>query len=298
MEDEKLLAMAPKIEAAVSKHQMPSRPKRDVLKNSVLSRRLGNRLQYFRWPLSLFEESVELRKDSFPLDQKTKNTKYPIRVLRYWWVINAVNEEIEKLKSSYIVADIGCDRAILKRLLPPLDGGYVIGMDLGGNIEFNREDLKLARYDDLLACNLNEGIPLSDSSVDILVNLHVMEHLNQPESTIKEFSRVIRPGGLMLLGFPILPERFARIRERQFAKQFKAGTRVLGQHQHAFWPERVRRIVAAAGLEIEFMLGTYFIRKRGAFWENSALWVRVNQLWGTLFPSLGHELCLKLRKPC
>ena len=201
------------------------------------------------------------------------------------------------MKSSFVIADIGCDRAIFKRLLPTPGGGYFVGMDLKRSLEINKEDLKLAQYDDLIACNLNEGIPLPDSSVNILVNLHVMEHLIRPESTIKEFSRVLRPGGLMLLGFPVLPKHFARIREKQFAKQFKAGTRVLGQHQHAFCLDRVRRFVDAAGLNIEFMLGTYFIRKRGAFWENSALWMRANQLWGTLFPALSHELCLKLRKP-
>ena len=253
--------------------------------------------QYFQWPLTLFEESEELRKDSFPLDQKTKKTKYPIRVLRYWWVISAIKDELKKLNSSYIIADIGCDRAILKRLLPTLDEGYVLGMDLKRSLEINREDLKLAQYDDLIACNLNEGVPLPDARVNILVNLHVMEHLNKPEFTIQEFARVLRPGGLMLLGFPVLPKHFARIREKQFARQFKAGKRVLGQHQHAFWPDRVRRFVESAGLDIEFMLGTYFVRKRGAFWENSALWMRANQLWGTLFPALGHELCLKLRKP-
>jgi len=260
--------------------------------------KLGKRLQYFQWPLSLFEESVELRKKSFPLDEKTKNTKYPIRVLRYWWIICAIKDELTKLKSPYVIADIGCDRAILKRLLSTPEGGYMIGMDLKRSLEINREDLKLAQYDDLIGCNLNEGIPLADSSVDILINSHVMEHLINPEFTIQEFSRVLRPGGLMLIGFPVLPKTFAHIREKQFAKQFKAGTRVLGQHQHAFWPDRVRRFVNAAGLNIEFMLGTYFLRKRGAFWENSALWMRANQLWGTLFPSLSHELCLKLRKPC
>jgi hypothetical protein len=131
--------------------------------------KLDRRPQYFKWPLSLFEESVELRKKSFPLDEKTKNTKYPIRVLRYWWVICAINDELKKLKSPFAIADIGCDRAILKRLLSKPEGGYMIGMDLKRSLDINREDLKLAQYDDLIGCNLNEGIPLADSSVDILM---------------------------------------------------------------------------------------------------------------------------------
>lgn len=255
-----------------------------------------NLFQYFRWPLTLFEESQELRKESFPLDTKTKATKYPIRALRYWWVLSAINDEMKSLDHPPVIADIGCDRAIFKRLLPKEGIDQVIGMDLEEKLVENKDDLELAGYDELKACNLDEGIPLPDASVDIVINLHVMEHLPRPEFAIKELARVLRPGGLMLLGFPVLPKQFAHIREKQFASQFKKGTRVLGQHQHAFWPSRARKLVEDAGLKVEFMLGTYLLRKRGAFWENSATWMRINQLWGSLFPSLSQELCLKLRK--
>ncbi|MCK4838619.1 MAG: methyltransferase domain-containing protein, partial [Desulfobulbaceae bacterium] len=241
--------------------------------------------------------SAELRKKSFPLDEKTKNTKYPIRALRYWWVLSAINEELEKLDSPPTIADIGCDRALFKRLLPDIEGGKVIGLDLGKSLEINKEDLDLAGYDEVKPCNLDEGIPLPDASIDIAINLHVMEHLPRPEFSISEIARVLRPGGLLLLGFPVLPKPFAHIREKQFAKQFAEGARILGQHQHAFWPSRARKLVEDAGLEVEFMIGTYFIRKRGAFWENSAVWMRVNQLWGAMFPSLSQELCIKVRKP-
>lgn len=258
--------------------------------------RCGNRFQYFKWPLTIFEESLELRRESFPLDSKTKNTKYPIRALRYWWVLSAIDDELKNINSP-VIADIGCDRAIFKRLLKPIPGANVIGMDLAENLEINKNDLKLANYDELVPCNLDIGIPLTDSSVDILVNLHVMEHLPRPEFTMAEFSRVLRPGGLLLLGFPVLPKLLAQIREKQFASQFAKGLRILGQHQQAFWPRRARRLVEGADLNIEFMLGTYFIRKRGAFWENAALWMRINQLWGTIFPTLSQELCIKARKP-
>jgi SAM-dependent methyltransferase len=256
----------------------------------------NTRFQYFKWPLTLFEESIELRKESFPLDSKTKKTKYPIRALRYWWVLSAIYDEVKKIKSP-VIADIGCDRAILKRLMKPIHDAKVIGMDLAGSLEFNKNDLKLANYDELKPCDLDVEVPMPDSSVDILINLHVMEHLPRPEFAITEFFRILRPGGLLLLGFPVLPKYFAKIREKQFASQFAKGTRILGQHQHAFWPRRVRHLLEDAGFNIEFMLGTYFIRKRGGFWENSAFWMRINQLWGTLFPSLSHELCIKARKP-
>jgi SAM-dependent methyltransferase len=256
----------------------------------------SSRFQYFKWPLTLFEESIELRKDSFPLDNKTKKTKYPIRVLRYWWVLSAIDEEVSNFKAP-VIADIGCDRAIFGRLLKPVPDAKFIGMDLAGSLEFNKDDLKLANYNELMPCDLDVGVPLPDSSVDILINLHVMEHLPRPEFAITEFFRILRPGGVLLLGFPVLPKYLAKIREKQFASQFAKGTRIKGQHQHAFWPSRARSLVEDAGFSIEFMLGTYFIRKRGAFGENYALWMRINQLWGSLFPSLSQELCIKVRKP-
>ena len=258
---------------------------------------LSNRFQFFRWPLTMFEESKELRKESFPLDEKTKKTKYPIRALRYWWVLSAINEYVKELGTPPVIADVGCDRAIFKRLLPEFKGGKVIGLDLEAKLEKNKKDLELAGYDELKPCNLDEGVPLPDASVDIVINLHVMEHLPRPEFSIGELARVLKPGGILLLGFPVLPKPLAHIREKQFASQFKKGTRVLGQHQHAFWPSRATRLVEDAGLEVEFMIGTYFLRKRGAFWENSKIWVRVNQFWGAMFPSLSQELCIKVRKP-
>lgn len=266
------------------------------MKSFNLTNKLEHRFQYFKWSLSLFKENLELRNGSLPLNKKTQKTKYPIRLLRYWWALSAIDDELKTLKSP-VIADIGIDRAVFKRLLKPIPNAKIIGLDLAKNLEQNKEDLKLAHYDELLSCDLDICIPLPDSSVDILINLHVLEHLPRPEFTLSEFNRVLRPDGLLLLSFPVLPKPLAQLREKQFASQFKEGTRVSGNHRHAFWPRRAQHLIEKAGLNIEFMLGSYLIRKQGAFWENSALCMRLNQLWGTLFPSLGQELNIKIRKP-
>lgn len=266
------------------------------MKNSSLTNKLKNHFQYFKWPLTLFEENSELRNASLPLDKTIQKTKYPIRLLRYWWALSAIDDELKKIKSP-VIADIGIDRGIFKRLLKPIADAKIIGLDLAGNLEKNKNDLKTAHYDELLPCDLDIRIPLADASVDIIINLHVLEHLPRPEFTLSEFNRVLRPGGLLLLSFPVLPRLLAQLREKQFASQFKEGTRVLGNHQHAFWPKRAQHMVEEASLNVEFMLGSHLIRKRGAFWENWSFCMRLNQLWGTLFPSLGQELNIKIRKP-
>jgi hypothetical protein len=50
-------------------------------------------------------------------------------------------------------------------------------------------------------------------------------------------------------------------------------------------------------LGLEFLTGSHLIRRTGARLENDWWWVRLNQLWGSLFPSLGQEIYLCARKP-
>jgi SAM-dependent methyltransferase len=253
--------------------------------------------QYFRWPLTLFRENEALRSPDLPLDKKTKRTKYPVRVLRYWWILSVIEEELKARGGSATIADIGCDRAILKQLFGQREGVRFLGMDMAERFETNKIDVERAAYDELVVGDLDNPIPLPDASVDIVVNSHVMEHLPRPDFTMGEIARILRPGGVLLLGFPVLPKFFAKIREKQFAKEIDAGDRLHWQHQNAFSLKSAKDLVQGAGLDLEFMLGTHLIRKRGAFWENSATLMRMNQLWGMMLPALGRELCVKARKP-
>jgi hypothetical protein len=51
-----------------------------------------------------------------------------------------------------------------------------------------------------------------------------------------------------------------------------------------------------AGLTPEFVTGSHLIRRTGAQLENRSWWIRLNQLWGAMFPSLGQEVYLSARK--
>jgi hypothetical protein len=87
------------------------------------------------------------------------------------------------------------------------------------------------------------------------------------------------------------------VREWQFAKEFESGKRKKGQHMHSFWPKRICDLAEKLGLHVEFLAGTYLLRHKGLFLEDYELWIRINQVWGALFPSLAQELCVQLRKP-
>lgn len=260
---------------------------------------MHNNFKFFDWPIEkIYSQLDGLRKEDTPLRDSQKKTKYPIRTLRYWWVICAIQEFIQSQNiQSPTIIDAGCDRGILKRIIPPINNVHWTALDLPGNLTYNEKDMEIAQYDTLVPCDLDQKLPLPDSQADIVICLHVLEHLPCPEFTMKELARIVRPGGIILYGFPILPKSFAKIREKQFAHQFRTGKRHKGEHTQAFWPKRAAKLAQDEGLDIDFLVGSHLIRNSGSFLENFVFWIRMNQFWGALFPSFGQELCVQAKSP-
>lgn len=48
------------------------------------------------------------------------------------------------------------------------------------------------------------SLPMRDGCIDAVVMIEVVEHLRQPSTAMKEASRVLRPGGQLLLSMPFL----------------------------------------------------------------------------------------------
>jgi SAM-dependent methyltransferase len=251
-----------------------------------------SRFRFTKWPLTILEESTELRKKDFEIPEEAKSRKYPVRALRYWWLHCAVQEEIRRIQGPLSIADIGCGPGLLKRFFPEIDGAYWIGLD----INVDSERLKTAGYEELHCCDFNDPLPLQNSTADIVICSHVLEHVPRPRFTMGELSRILKPEGLMLIGVPVAPKVIAHVREWQFARQFEAGTRKKGHHMHSFWPKRICGMAENLELQIEFVSGTYLLRHKGLFLEDHRFWIRINQIWGALFPSLAQELCIQLRK--
>jgi SAM-dependent methyltransferase len=54
-----------------------------------------------------------------------------------------------------------------------------------------------------VVCDL-EALPFADESVDRLLSIAVLEHVNEPQRHIAEFRRVLKPGGALLVYVPFL----------------------------------------------------------------------------------------------
>jgi SAM-dependent methyltransferase len=252
--------------------------------------RWSSRFQFLRWPLTSFGEGTGLREADFPLSEKVKRTRYPIHAMRYWWVHCAILDEMKRLGRGPVVCDLGCGPGMVKRFFP-VPGARWIALDM--NIQ--NVSLLKAGYDEVRACNFDEPLPLAAESVDIVVCIHVFEHLPRPAFTMGEISRVLRPGGILLSGTPTAPRWVGKIMERKFDHEMARGERAPGRHIHTFSPRQWKDLARWGGLRVEFLCGSHMMRLSGSLLENLAVWARMNQLWGALFPSLGSEVYLQSR---
>jgi SAM-dependent methyltransferase len=97
--------------------------------------------------------------------------------------------------------DSGCGKRILEEDLDPLEDwlvqqcGTVVGMDvcLIGHRNIQQ-----------LVCGSLYALPFADSTFDLVTCNMVMEHLDQPERAVAEISRVLAPGGAVVINTPNL----------------------------------------------------------------------------------------------
>ncbi|MGH3566824.1 MAG: class I SAM-dependent methyltransferase [Pseudonocardia sp.] len=95
--------------------------------------------------------------------------------------------------------DVGCGTGFIAVLLAEL-GHHVVGVDQSPQM------LELARakaWDRTVEIDLRQGdadeLPLSDDSVDVVAERHVLWTMCDPAATLTEWSRVLRAGGRLVL---------------------------------------------------------------------------------------------------
>jgi ubiquinone/menaquinone biosynthesis C-methylase UbiE len=109
-------------------------------------------------------------------------------------VLNAVGEA-----KGLAVLDAGCGEGYLSRKIAE-DGAVVTGVDASGEL------IKAARAHELaskLPVSFDVGtvdsLPYQDRSFDLVLCNHLMNDLEDPTQTLKEFARVLRPRGRVVI---------------------------------------------------------------------------------------------------
>jgi ubiquinone/menaquinone biosynthesis C-methylase UbiE len=156
------------------------------------------------------------------------------------------------LPENAVVLEAGCGRR--SRLREHRDKiERLVGVDL--DAEAGQEN---AAVDEFVVADLSVPLPFEDESFDLVYANFVVEHLDRPETTFREWQRVLRPGGGLVVltsnsANPYLAAaRMLPDRARVFAKRVGPGvaTRdVFPAHYRANEPKTLLELLTGAGFE-------------------------------------------------
>lgn len=123
--------------------------------------------------------------------------KYELHMMRYKAPADFIKDELKR-KGRLKVLDVGCGDGNLKYFC------------ISGEIEMHGVDFnprKLAECESLgyrvKSCDLeSDSLPYTEDAFDVVVICHCLEHLMDPRIVLRESDRVLRKGGLMIIGIP------------------------------------------------------------------------------------------------
>jgi len=127
----------------------------------------------------------------------------------HWWyvarrkiVFDWVSQALADREAPRVL-DIGCGTGFnleqLRRIETIHSGhGYAVGLD------FSSEALRFCRSRNLtrLVCGDGTRSPLRGESFDLIMALDVIEHLEDDGQAVREFARVLKPGGAVIIFAP------------------------------------------------------------------------------------------------
>ena len=113
--------------------------------------------------------------------------------------LNAIVNESNQNKIRFL--DIGIGDGVYESLLEKqvLDKLYICGIDIS-KVQINRAK-KYIKEGKIIDLN-SQIIPYKDNSFDLILISEILEHIFYPDKALEEASRLLKPGGKLVLTFP------------------------------------------------------------------------------------------------
>lgn len=224
--------------------------------------------------------------------------RYPFRILRYWFMDELMRGAALQRQAPLTVAEIGVDHG---QQLAFAKGGATTG-EAAWWTRWDAFDL-LPRTDLLTRIGYADTVTVDVDSpeavhafegraYDVVVACHVLEHLFDPESAVVRLRSLVKPGGLLIGGGPVLPDAAATSWQSRLRRRAKPRG-----HVSVLSPGRLARMAAAADLRPEWQAGAFMLRKRGLPLEQQRWWLQFNLAFGAMFPGWPGEIYFAWRRP-
>ena len=142
------------------------------------------------------------------------------------------------IPSHDLILDIGCGSSRIVQHLP-----RAVGMDLAiRKLRWLRAPGRMLLQGDM------GKLPFPDGVFDGVICSEVIEHVTREQVSLAEMARVIRPGGLLVLGTPDYSKRMWRTLEWIYGKVFPGG--YVSEHINQYTYEGLRAELISLGLEV------------------------------------------------
>jgi ubiquinone/menaquinone biosynthesis C-methylase UbiE len=158
--------------------------------------------------------------------------------------------------------EIGCGAGNLL-LQATVAGSYPVALDLSMQaLAFVRSRLEeaqsLPEAPNGFTCTqaIGESLPFSDNVFDCILLSEVVEHLEEPQISIREAVRVLCPGGRLLITTPNY-RSFWPVMEWAVDRLNMAPKMAGEQHISRFHPFSLRKMLAGSGLRLEYVGSMY-----------------------------------------
>ncbi|MCX7869420.1 MAG: methyltransferase domain-containing protein [Terrimicrobiaceae bacterium] len=254
-------------------------------------RQQGGLFPQMRWDISALACNEAVRSRRFGIPAEAKGVRYPVRLLRYWFGYHLLREEAVRLGRGIEVAEVGVHSGQMFEFYRSMPGAPPVARWTAFDAVVLRDKLRKAGYTEMVEVNVEDPAFSMGGPYDAALALHILEHLHHPEAALGRIAQGLRVGGVVIGGFPVLPDWLRTAREARLRR-----TAAPMGHVSVFSPRRVREMARACGMAAEFLAGAYFLRSKGLALENLAWWMRFNLLWGALFPWWPGEIYWRFRK--
>ena len=125
--------------------------------------------------------------------------------------------------------------------------------------------------------------PIAGASFDVILCNHVIEHIDDPGPALSELGRMLRPGGLLMVGVPNEGCLMAQLRNNLLQRSILRTT----DHVHFFTARTLKAAVLRAGLKVDRVEAYGFfsphLRLHNLLWA-TGLGRAVVGLLGAIFP--------------